>query len=460
MFGRLLKRLASARIAVVLIIVLMVLSVLNVLLPQKTYFTSADFAAFQSQAPGLARVLAVLGLDAVFGGWILTVVTLALCLNVAACTWLRVSRRASSSARVPVRVESMGLPPESAARARDTIEAAHDRLADEAWHVTDVSGGFAATKRATGFWGSVLLHVSLLVIAVGGVAVMMSSFTGTMLLAEGQSVVDASDAYLSVTRSPRVGDAFTGAEIRMGDMAITYDRGLIVDAHAAMSGVTTSGRTVERIVSVNHPLDIAGKSYLLQDTGLSADVVLGLNGEPQSLVVNLAERTDRGYADVLEVPLADGGTIRVKLELTPVPLAPGEQLDGGALDVRDPRLEVTVIDDRAATVPDIALLPGESVELVPDLTLSFTGTRYWSTFLVRSEPGRSIVYIGFVMAVIGSFWRFVSADRQIGLRIVPGTEGSSKVLVAYGARPWGMDYARDRAHARRLGQDAVGGVQE
>ncbi|MDF1542186.1 MAG: cytochrome c biogenesis protein ResB [Anaerosomatales bacterium] len=450
MIPRAVRKLASARLAIVLIATLMLLTVLNVLFPQKTYFSAADFARFQSDAPDLARALSLLGLDVVFGGWLFAVICIILCLNVSACTWLRISERRSRGVRVPIRTEKGLLAASWRGRATDLLDLASRRLTSDGWVLTGNSKWVDATKRGAGFWGSVVLHASILVIALGGALVPLTSFAGTMVIAEGQSVIDEPATYLTVTREPRIGEPFTGAQLRLESMNVEYEDGIVVGAEGQMSALDTEGDSVSRLVRVNHPLDVAGKSYLLQNTGFAVDADLSIDGQEQAVVLNLADRTPRGYSDTIEAPRAGGGTTPVRLELTPVPLGPEEIAPQRLLSADDPRLEVQVQADSSSSAATGAVLKrGESVELSPGVTLTFREVRYWSTFLVRSEPARTVVYLGFALAVVGSLVRFISADRRIAVRIID-EKGEPTVVVGYASRPWGSGYTRDRAEARQL----------
>ncbi|TLM66469.1 MAG: hypothetical protein FDZ70_10475, partial [Actinobacteria bacterium] len=79
-------RLASPRLAAVLIAILIGMSMLNVLFPQRTYMPESTFGRLEASAPGVAHVLRITGLDDVFGGWIISVVAVLLVANVTLCT--------------------------------------------------------------------------------------------------------------------------------------------------------------------------------------------------------------------------------------------------------------------------------------------------------------------------------------------------------------------------------------
>lgn len=444
--GRFTRRLASPRLAAWLIAALMALTVVNVLIPQRTYFSAADFARFESQDPGLARVLAALGLDAVFGGWLIAVIAIVLCVNVLACTWQRIRTRARSGARVPVRTERMPLRGPVNDRHAAEVDALCERLHSDGWRVRRLPDGVDATRPSIGFWGSVVLHLSIVVIAVGGAFVPFTSFSGSMVLTEGQTVLDQRESYLAVTREPSLGPAYTGSQLTSGQTRIGYQQGSVITAEVDLSALTPDGSTVARTVSVNHPLDASGKSYLLQDTGVAADLVIQDVTGRSALVVNLAEMTERGHSDAMTLSGESDAPVRLWLTVTPVPLREGEVAPTEILSLDDPRLEVREGSADGALLAVLAA--GQDADLGDGVSVGFTGPRYWNTFMVRSAPARLAVYAGFLLAVLGSVLRFVFADRRVGMRVRAAEGGSSEVVIAYAARPWGVWYAGDRGMIR------------
>lgn len=420
---RALRLAASTRLAAVLITALAVLTLLGVLVPQEAYLGSVRMEEFRSSAPALAAAFEALGLDHVYSGIPFAITLSLLALNTLACTVQRlIAHRKTLSGRAP-RVRSV-----TTTQAGRAVDEARAELTAAGWRVTDREDGVTARKGRSGFWGSMLFHASLLVIMAGAVASALTQFSGYMLIAEGQSVVDAREAYLSVSGEPRVGDAFTGARLTLESMRFEYEDDEVIWAGAAMSGADLDGRLKSFEARVNYPFELAGKSYLLMDSGYVADISVESDGVTRSLLVNLAEETPYGWQDAIAVPQAGGSPLEIGLVAAPVALAAGEELPVEKYDIVDPRLAVGLA---SAPAEMTVLAAGESAMPAPEVRVTFNGLRLWSRFLVRKDPFRWVVYAGFWLAVIGLTWRFFVPERRMS--VVETADGFD---VGYSVRPW------------------------
>ena len=439
-----LRRLASPRLAAWLIAVLILMTLLAVLLPQKSYM-GAQFADFARDVPLLASLMGALSLDRVFWSWPIMVVATLLGVNVAACTFLRLRAR-----RRPVRVGA----PSTALSAQlspgvsptDFLETASGLLALRGYHVlTATDEGLAARAGGSGFWGSMLMHVSLLVIIAGGLATALTSFQGEIVITDGMTVVDSREAYSSVARQPRIGEPFSGTRVSVDSTRVGYERGVLVSAVAAMRAIEPSGRTLSKDVSVNHPLDAGGKSYLLRNSGYAPALVVGSpGGGSEEVVFSLADRTPLGWRDSTDLLAVDGSTVKLEILATPVPLADGQAMPAEEFAFSDPRLHVRLVR-KGSPIWEGTLAQGQSVPAEIGVALTFEELRVWDSFIVRGDPTRWITYLGFWLAVVGSAWRFAVPERRISVA-VRDVDGRSNAIASVRSRPWsGMSVASDAA---------------
>lgn len=445
----LLRRLASPRLAAWLIAVLIGMSFFSVVLPQKSYMGNL-FEDFARDVPWLVNAMTALSLDRLFSGWPIAVVAGLLTLNVAACTILRLRNRRRVVSQVAVG--------RSAPSARLTgvpdatfLGAAEEILVQAGYRIlVRAEGGVVGRAGGSGFWGSMLLHVSLLIMIIGGIATSLTSFRGELYITEGQTIIDSAAAYSDAPTEPEYGPAYTGARISLDSMDMTYDGPVVVKAVAVMRGLEQSGRMINQDVSVNHPLDVSGKSYLIQQSGYAASLIVGTSeGDSQALVINLAERRPEGWHDYIDLGVVDGEPMVVEMTAQPVPLEQGQPLPDTEFELDDPRLRVRVIRGEQ-TVWQGVLARGDAVPPEAGITLVFEDVRIWNRYLVRAAPARWISYVGFWMAVLGSAWRFAVPERRISVA-VRRDDGSSVALVSHRARPWsGLHAASDAALVDRI----------
>lgn len=431
---------ASPRTAAWLIVATGILAFLGILIPQKSLLTADMMADFENSVPMLARFFDVLGLDALFSGW--PVITLAglLALSTIACTWVRIDRyvRGASAGVAPEVQRVLLSKADEPVRWESIVDRMHNGLTDAGWTTVEAPDRIVGVRGRRGFFGSLLLHVSLLIIMVGGSATALTDFSGSMVLAEGQSLVDESGSYLSVDNLPEIGDAFTGARLSMDAMRFSYQDGQLVEAIATMSGLDATARRVSAEARVNHPFSLAGKSYLVQNSGLVADITLSSGSSSDGLLVNLVEETPYGWAD--EIALPDAGSdpaaaVALSMIVSPVPLEEGETLPAESYLIDDPRLGIRVLTPDGVGELQV-LSPGSSVEVAPDLVVSFNGVRYWTKFLVRQDYARWIVYLGFWLGVIGIVWRFAMPERRVSIGLSSTDSGHMYVKLGYRVRPW------------------------
>ncbi|GEM_PF-5153676 len=442
---------ASPRVASSLIAAMAGLSLLGILIPQRALLTTDMMTDFENSAPVLARVLDVLGLDALFSGWPVVTIAGLLALSTVTCTWNRIDRyaRGISAAPAPV-VRRISADTSSHEALHEGIMVSRVRNVMHAagWATLESPGRVVGVKGRRGFLGSMLLHLSLLIIMVGGSATALSDFSGTLLLAEGQTVIDEPSAYLTVEKVPRLGEAFTGARLTLDSMRFTYQDGQIVEAIATMSGLDTSARRSTFEARVNHPFELAGKSYLVQNSGLVADLTLSTEGRSEGLIVNLADVTPYGWADEIALSSTDASTpspTTLSLLASPVTLEAGETLPVEQFLIGQPQLSL-----RAVTGADVGevqtLTAGSSVEVAPDVVVTFNGVRYWTRFLVRQDTARWVVYLGFWFGVLGIVWRFLMPERRVSMSLIATHGESPYVNLGYRVRPWrGIVWPGDQA---------------
>lgn len=445
-------RLASPVLAAWLMAALMLMSILNVLVPQKTYMAPELYADFTRSAPVAAAVAEAIGLNSVFGGWMIAAVAALLAANVALCTYLRLRRRyrhwpipgAGRAKRSVWRHD---------ADVASLLTAAADALTAQGWRVRTIEEeGLLAVKGGSGFWGSIVLHAGLLTVIVGGALSVLTSFSGTAVIAEGQTISDSRTSYLEVLREPALGSPYSDATVTLDRMEFEYESGIAVDVVAHMTSIS-EGDVVAREVRVNHPLDISGKSFLLQDSGFAPSIVVTLGDQSAARVVNLAEKTPFGWRDSLELGEVTRGRGVAVLELTatPVPLAAGAEMPDEVHALRSPRLQVGLVEG-GSTTWRATLGEGESAESAGGLSVEFEELRTWTRFRVRSSPARWLVYTGFWMCAAGVAVRVAVPERRAWVR-AEAAESGYRMHAGYASRPWG---AWDRAEEERTLDELCG----
>lgn len=392
----------SVKLAAVLLAVLCATVLVSFFVPQRALFGTERYAAWEAVNPLVAQVVQALGLDAVYSSWLFLLACVLVLLNLLACTLHRIIKRSRRRLRELA-------PPASAVRVTSPLstEEAESAAAAAVGRWTprrpDSGTGLLLERGRLGWWGSMVLHAGLILLLVAGVVSAMTRFSGTVVLAEGQSLPDAQASYVDVSELPRMGAAFGQFAVGMESMKIVYKDGEIIDAVAVMTADEGSGPRQDT-VRVNEPLKVQGKSYLLGKSGHTVAIrVIQPKGNPVAANVNLGESVKQGYADALK--LEDG-----TLSLISVP--DYEARDGEAtdkLDLRDPAVLVSSGSQAAW------LRPGESAQIGPYL-VSIADVGLWTTLLVRADKGLPIAYVAFALIIIGMTMRWLVPDGLVALK--------------------------------------------
>jgi cytochrome c biogenesis protein ResB len=427
--------LRSFKLAAVLLALLCGAVLVSFLVPQRALFGADGIAAWHASSPALAGVLASLGFESVFSSWLFVAICVLLLANLLVCTLDRMVRR--------MRRRLRALTPPPSARAVKPApslspEAVARGLAGGRWRVRSPETGHGVLLEAgsLGWWGSMLLHAGLIVLILAGIVSAMTRFTGTMVLAEGQTLPDARASYTDISESPRFGSAFGEFSVGLDSMKVTYDQGEIVDAVASMSVDENGARRSDR-VRVNQPLKVQGKSFLLGKSGHSVLLrVIAPDGEAVAANVNLGEAVKQGYADTIDVRGAKVGLLSVP------DFAKRDAAAAQRLSLVDPAVLVGIGSDSAW------LRPGDSAQ-VGSYLVSVQGVGLWTTLMVRADGGLPIAYVAFALVILGMIVRWLDPEGLVAL--APADEGEGYLL-------WYRDRQGSRS-ARRLA-DAIASTLE
>jgi hypothetical protein len=431
------RTLRSTRLAAVLLALLAGFVLLGFVVPQRVVLGTEEYLRWAAANPVGARLLEAVGLDSVFTSWAFVAVVAALVVNLIACTWHRL-------VNPPRRVSQRMSPPPSARRLVLDGEGASVEgvLAgfSRPWRMLVAGDGVWVLLRGEiGWWGSILMHAGIVVLALAGIVSALTRFSGTMLLTEGQTLRDAPDSYVEVSELPRWGAPFGDFEVTLERMAFTYDGDQVTDA-VALTTVAESGVARTRDVRVNRPFRVQGKSLLVGKGGYSVRLnALGPDGAAIDSFVNLGNAVAQGYQDTIALG-------SVTLDVLAVP--DYDSRDGSAyqkLLLRDPAVRV------AAGGESVWLRPGEQGE-VAGVGVAVADFRLWNTYLVRADRGLPIAYVAFGMVFIGAVIRWLDPDG----RVILFEDGPSAVWLWFRDRHG----SHSAAHAAGRIGDALASTRE
>lgn len=415
--ARLIRAIASARLAAWLIGIQLGFLIASFVIPQRGIFPDDQVDSFLGALPGpMEWLFDALALDHVFTSALYYAAAGLLAVNLIVCTWERVARRLRRATP-----RGTGAVPESAL----VLEAVDPAAVGDAFtslgaQLTEAGEGetrYYLRRGGVGFIGSIVMHAALVLVLAGGVLTGLTTFRGEMLFTEGQMHLDTPDDYLGVSQVPSLGDAFRDFAITLESMEFTYEDGTVVDAVANLQVTDASGDRKEA-ARVNYPLKVKGKSFLLQDAGHSVWITVTDPGGAVVLdsFVSLLNVTDRGYEDSIALPTGD-----LRILSRPDATRPLDEEMAEGLRVTSPIVGLAMAED-GEPEDRVWLVPGSAGATVGGYTVRVNEVRVWNRFMVRADGGRHVIYLSFALIIAGTLVRFIDPDRWLKAALVEGPE--------------------------------------
>lgn len=393
----------------------------------------------------------LLRLDQVLSSWsFLTAIGLLL-LNTLACSVTRISNLLNKSSR-----ERGKLNATEVARLKNRAELESQRPRDEVIavvkatlircgyrtvaHSGDRTSLFAERGRI-GEWGSIVFHLSFLVLLLGILYSGMSRYVGLMVITEGQTVTEQRQDYLTTGKVPLLGERHQGFQIRLDRFQPTYYEGKTGIDYVADLTVLERGQEVRKErVRVNQPLTYKGTTFLLERYGFAPRFILtDAEGEEVfNSFVNLRVLAE-GSEDFFTIPQAG---LVVRARFYPDMVVVDGQLITKSLLPHNPVMFL-VISDGGGTLFEGTVSLGEAAEL-GNMALSFAGLRYWTQYRVVKDAAETIIFGGFWLGVTGLAVRYLFIHKQLWAAI-ESKEGTTRIVLGGRASQFDSLYSEEFA---------------
>jgi cytochrome c biogenesis protein len=452
----------SMRTALLLLVVLAAASILGSLFPQQPVSPQRVTRYFQDH-PALAPVLDRLGLFDVFGSAWYMAIYLALLAALVAClvprarAFARVLRsrppRGGQLDRYRTRAafDTPASPPRALEAAAAVLRRRHYRLATH-----DDGEELAGEKGFLREAGSLLFHVSLLLLLVGLAYGKGFGYRGQAAIVEGETWANARVGY--DTWSP---GRFFGSErlapfqLRLDDFSNGFhDDGTPSEFASRLTALDLDGRqTQAQRVAPNRPMTVDGVRVFQSDYGYVPVVrVRGSDGTvlKQEEVLTLRDPASELSTGAVKVTRAKP---QLGLELTMFTgLRTAPDCPGGLPFCNDPRLVRPVLvvlpfqgDLQASRAQSVFTLDqsrlrplgdrplvlglGQSGKLANGIEVTFADLRQYSVLTLARDPGVPVVALGAALILLGLVPSLYVTRRRVWVRATP-TPGGSRVELA------------------------------
>ncbi len=464
------RALRSLRFVLWLLAIIALASFLGELIPQRRLpeFYAAQFG------PALARLIGLLCLDRIYSSWWFISLLGLILLSTIACAGSAVRRARSRAARADPTATAaliramraateftLALPPQQAlqqlaAPLENTGYTVRSTQTDEGWCLV-------GQKRRWASWGTVVAHLSFTLLAAGAII--------------GRLPAAGFETYLTAPGKPypglAPGDVWTDPRHRVNfqlkvlDFRLEYyDRSGAVKAYITEAAIIQDGRELRRQrIEVNHPLHYRGVSFYQSDWGLASIELIARKpgGKQQRATFSLTEealdgaRLFRVQDPYVALDDAHQEVLLAHRFLPDAVLASSHEARPQSNFPRAPALELFIVTDMHGETPQATPLGWVTERRSAQykgwefrlgrLTL-YTGLR------ARRDPGLPLVWLGFVLAVLGLGLMLYFPTRLVRLMIIAEDTGS-RVLLGGALRGLGS-FEREFQRLRSVAERAAG----
>ena len=436
MYGRFkafIKFTGSRRFAIVLLVLTAVIILVSNLLPNPAMLSTTQLDILKVESPLIYKLSRRFHMMALASNPFFLVIPLLSILSISVCTYLRTLSYLRSR-------ESFGVIPElSAMKIRESLfcnEGADlkQKLVDRGWKVegskVDDADILIGRKGAGGFWGSVVFHIGMIVVIIGTLFSMATSYEGIITLTEGFTR-DTLGLFPEDMKEER--SAFPFQSMELEEFRATYsDENFPLDYSAAIKTVGRKGEREKHQVKINLPLKREGVNFVLIKYSFAPRFIVTEKTESDDNVVEDAyvnlTVTSTDQLDSFQLP--DIG-IKVEAKFFPDFEMEEERLLTKSKLPKNPVFLLTFYRWDEKIGSGILPLAKRMDFFNGRYTIEFRDLREWVTLSVSQDSGLGVVVAGLFIIVLGLIVRFAQNERKIWLIM---SEENGRRMVGLGGK--------------------------
>jgi cytochrome c biogenesis protein len=419
---RLWKAFASVKLTIVLLLTLAATSIIGTLIPQN----EAPVAYFEAFGELLYRLFSLLGLFDMYHSWWFRALILLLVVNIVVCS---IDRLQATWKIIFVRNPQFNIA--RYRRLKNKAEYNHDGDAEQLkalyqpiiarsfrYHrIEETAEGFAIYGER-GRWtrlGVYAVHFSVVVLLIGGLIGSIFGFEGFVNIAEGESAQS-----IQLRNSNQ--KLQLGFEIRCDDFNVEfYDSGAPKEFRSSLTILKQGKAVVQKDIIVNDPLRFEGISFFQASYGSMTpnEIILNLTSNATGMIYSKRA----GINTPIVIP-EDLGTFMLQ-KYTRQANFRGQNIGEAFIGVLTPPNGSAVEITLPLKFPSFdKMRKGNVFIAVADFL-----PRYYTGLQVSKDPGVWVVYVGFILMIIGIYITFFMSHQQVYVDVL--SQGKkSRIMVA------------------------------
>jgi cytochrome c biogenesis protein len=444
--------LSSVRLTVVLLILVAITSIFGTIIPQEQA-AATRFA--RDLSPGLLNLFNSLQLfDMYHSLWFRSIICL-LALNLIVCSLDRFPATLKLFRLTPKPDRSKpfeGIPPQRVLKTEGGLKEATDNVRNflkERYKTmvvkeTDKETYFLCEKGRFTIFGVYLVHLSVLIILMGGIIGSLLGFNGYVNILEG-----ASTGTVFLREGMSYNERDLGFGIHCENFSIDfYDNGMPKEYRSDVKFIMDGKTVKEAILLVNHPVKFKGITFYQASYG-------SLAGNQALLRISNSETHMHDSTLEVElgkpVPLPENSAWLILADISEDFMNMGPAVKISIMSEGGEETSFWLFkyqDDIKKQYPGIFdNFPGLNPSSYKPYTFYVDDieTVYYTGLQINKNPGIPLVYTGFFTIIIGLFVTFLTSHRRIWVHIA-GKPGNIRVKVAgkAGKNQVGMEKELDR----------------
>ena len=330
------------------------------------------------------------------------------CLNMTVCTIKRIRALMTLTRAVPMIKPAPGWMKKEWLGSVDAA-AAEELLRRKGYRYQrqDTTQGtvFSADKGLSGSWGTLAVHVAILIIALGALIGNVFGFTQSVVIGKGETIA------VPLNKSGSI-----QAQLVLDDFRIEYYPDGSVSEYISDLRIEAGSEKAAQSVRINHPLDFRGITLYQMDHGyqvLAEQQAAG--GAPQeslwlSQSASLAIDKEQGITLQVINYVPDFDPHRPAISLSPFP--------------NNPRVLYAFYQQGNAVQWGVAALGQPLVLQGLDKKVVFADVRPYSLLDLKSDPGVPVVMVGFLLLSVAFFFSMLIRYHCLFIQVILLAKGT------------------------------------
>jgi len=267
-----------------------------------------------------------------------------------------------------------------------------------------------------GLFGSVLFHLGIVIIFLAAPVSALTTFRGTIVVTEGIPI-KLKDAFISIE------DKEIPALLGESSLFIKELRG---EFYKGIYKYEFGGRLnidgVDYDYSVNKAFNHKGFQFTLNEFGYSPWVTIkDANGNLLfDYFLNIRDMAGGDYFNLSEKK-------RIHVVFFPDFFREGDRIGNRSAEIKNPVIMVRFLDSGREYAKDLIKL-GEEKHIGDDI-VSFKEVRPWGGFIIVRDSGVGLLWVGFIIGVLGLLLRFLSNEKLFEFAFEKLDDNNTKISI-------------------------------